>query len=116
VTETPIRDSFAVEAKAFVAAWDRLKLAQRKNFADLPDAELVRPVIQQAEWIWFQNDNPFRDFTDIDLWTIRLASSFLRWLADPTNARFWDRMFDCRAELGREYPWDWEFDPGAQST
>jgi hypothetical protein len=89
VTET-VKDSFAVEARCFVAQWDRLKLPARTSFGDIPDAEVVRPVIQQAEWIFFQNDNPFRDFTDIDLWVIRLASSFLRWLADPTNPRFWD--------------------------
>ena len=57
VTET-VKDSFAVEARCFVAQWDRLKLPARTSFGDIPDAEVVRPVIQQAEWIFFQNDNP----------------------------------------------------------
>jgi hypothetical protein len=69
-----VKDSFATEARAFVAQWDRLKLPGRKSFGDIPDPEIVRPVIHQAEFICYQNDNPFRDFTDVDLWTMRLAS------------------------------------------
>lgn len=105
MTETPVKDSFATEASSFVTQWDRLRLDLRKSFGDLPDPDVVRPVIQQAEWIYFQNDNPFRDLTDVDLWTIRLASSFLRWLADPGNPAHWDKMFAARSVLDQHYPW-----------
>jgi hypothetical protein len=110
VTDTAAaKDSFATEARAFVSQWDRLNLPARKSFGDIPDPEVVRPVIQMAEFLYWQNSNPLRDFSDIDLWTVRLASSFLRWLADPGNPKWWDRMFGARSELEREYPW--EFNP-----
>jgi hypothetical protein len=109
-----VQDSFATEARAFVAQWDRLKLPGRKSFGDIPDPEIVRPVIHQAEFICYQNDNPFRDFTDVDLWTMRLASSFLRWLADPGNPKWWDRQFAARAELDREDAYPWEFNPDGE--
>jgi hypothetical protein len=105
-----VKDSFATEARAFVAQWDRLNLVGRKSFGDIPDAIVVRPIIAQAEWLFYQDSNPFRDFTLVDLLTIRLASSFLRWLADPGNPRHWDTMFAVRVELESEYPWDFNPD------
>lgn len=103
-----MKDSFPVEARAFVAQWDRLKFPARVSFADFPDPENVRPVIQQAEAICLQQGNPFRDLSDSDLWIMRLASTFLSWCSDPGNPKWWDRMMGARAELDREYPWHWE--------
>jgi hypothetical protein len=110
VTET-VKDSFATEARAFVEQWDRLNLVGRKSFGDIPDAAIVRPVISQAEFLWMQRDNPFRDFTLPQLQVIDFAGSFLRWLPDPGNPERWDSMFAARVNIDDEYPWD--FDPDA---
>lgn len=106
MTADAIKDSFASEARAFIRQWDRLNLVGRKSFADFPDAEAVRPVIAQAQAMSIQDGNPFRDFTDIDLWVIKLADLFLRWCADPGNPRWWDEQFGARWELDSEYPWE----------
>jgi hypothetical protein len=110
MTETPVRDSFDVEALAFVAAWDKLNLVGRKSFGDIPDAEIVRPVIRQAEFIYCQRNNPFRDFTGPQLLVVDLAAEFLRWLPDFTNPDRWSNQFGVRWDLHHNgYPWG--FDP-----
>ncbi len=112
VTESvePVKDSFPVEARAFVSQWDRLRLPARKSFGDIPeDHETVRPVMQQAEWVYGQHNNPLRDFTVPELLTIDFAAAFLRWLHDPGNPALWDVMFEARVNIDDVYMW--EFSP-----
>ena len=92
-------DSFVCERDAFVAAWDRLGMADRKSFADFPDGADVRPALSQAEFVACQRDNPLRDFTINDLHAIDLADSFIRWATDPGNPERWREMFTCRFEM-----------------
>jgi hypothetical protein len=96
-----MRDSFTCERDAFVAAWDRLGMADKKSFADFPAAEDVRPLKRQAQFLADQFNNPLRDFNLTDLWGIELASSFLRWAEDPGNPARWQEMFNARVEIDR---------------
>ncbi len=112
MTETPvIKDSFATEARCFVAAWDRLNLVGRKSFADFPDAAEVRPLKSHSWYFVTQRHNPFRDHSPSDLWVIKLAEEFRRWCDDPGNPRWWSEMFGARWELHVDgYPWEFADD------
>ena len=107
MTET-IKDSFATEAFCFVKQWDALNLVGRRNFADHPSPEEVRPLRSHSWYFKVQSSNPFRDFTPADLWVCALADAFRLWCGDPGNPRWWDEMFGARWQLhdSDEYPWN----------
>lgn len=95
-------NSFDKEARAFIAAYDRLNLFGRENYKDFPSVEdksKVRVLIPMAEFLSLQRSNPLIDFTNSGLLTIDLADSFLRWAADLSMPR-WTQLFDVRNEIG----------------
>jgi hypothetical protein len=94
-------DSFGKEARAFLAAFDRLNLFGRdsyKSFPDEQDRSAVRVVLPMAEFMSLQRSNPLRDFTVSDLLAMDLSDSFLRWASDLSMPS-WMRLFDSREEL-----------------
>ena len=97
---------FDVEGRAFVSAWDRLKLASRKDFHDLPPESEVRPLVAQANFLAVQRSNPLHDVaaTLPRLLLIDFGEAFLSWVGDPHTEKSWDRMFNIRYLLNDEYP------------
>ncbi|BBZ41143.1 hypothetical protein [Mycobacterium conspicuum] len=96
---------FDVEGRAFIAAWDRLKLAQRKNFHDLPDECEARPLVAQANFLAVQRTNPLHDVaaTLPRLLLIDFGEAYLAWVRDPHSEKSWDRMFNIRYLLADEF-------------
>ncbi|OBF43912.1 hypothetical protein A5787_14255 [Mycobacterium sp. 852002-50816_SCH5313054-b] len=92
---------FDKEARAFVAAYDRLDLFGRQIYTDFPTADdksKVRVLLPMAEFLSGQRSNPLIDLTIPALLAIGLADSFLKWAADLSMPR-WMQLFDAREEL-----------------
>jgi hypothetical protein len=89
-----VTNHFNSEARAFVASYDKLGLEQKTEWT-LPEPEVVRPMIQHAEFFRDQANNPLMDFDIPQLLVIDLANDFLRWCADPSQPR-WRQLFRDR--------------------
>jgi hypothetical protein len=90
-----VSNSFNTEARAFIAAFDRLGLEQKETW-DAPDQELLRPLVFHAGWFRDQDGNPFTDFDIPQRLVIDLANDFLLWAADTSSQPRWRRLFNDR--------------------